>query len=327
MRVFIETRPAEKNPIPQKSLYETMLTSSLIFLIFFGIFAVAAKAQDFVGSVRGTLEYSGIPAAESVLKQYRDARGITPEYLEAYSWLGRKALQQRDYALAEKYAKQTYEMSTAELKHRSLDSEPHLPIALGAAIEVEGQSIAAQDDRAGAVAYLRSEEQKYANTSIAARIQKNINLLSLEGKLAPALHETEYLGPKPQPLTAYKGRQVLLFFWAHWCGECKAEVPIVAQLKAEYGDKLVVLGPTQRYGYGAAGEPMDPASELRYIDAVRTKYYARLADMPVPVSADNSRRYGVSTTPTLVIVGADGKVKLYHPGRMTYEELKAALSR
>jgi thioredoxin-related protein len=47
--------------------------------------------------------------------------------------------------------------------------------------------------------------------------------------------------------------------------------------------------------------------------------------MPVPVAAENFVRYGASTTPTLVIVDAAGKVALYHPGRMTYEELKAKL--
>jgi thiol-disulfide isomerase/thioredoxin len=303
-----------------------MLTKSALFVIIFSLFTVAAKAQDFVSTVRATLERYGIPAAESVLKQYRGIRGITPEYLEGYSWLGRKALADRDYTAAEKYAQETFEMVAAELKHRPLDAEPHLPIALGAALEVHGQVMAAQGDRAGAVEYLRTEEAKYATTSIAARIQKNINLISLEGKPAPALQETQYLGPKPQPLAAYKGKPVILFFWAHWCGDCKVQGPILAQLKAEYGDRLAIVAPTQLYGYAAAGNPASAAAELKYIDEVRTKYYPRLADAPAPVSAANLRRYGVSTTPTLVLVGADGRVKMYHPGRMTYAELKPALA-
>jgi len=303
-----------------------MLTKSALFVIIFSLFTVAAKAQDFVSAVRATLEGYGIPAAESVLKQYRDARGVTPEYLEAYSWLGRKALADRDYAAAVKYAEQTYDMSAAELKRRGLDAEPHLPIALGAAIEVDGLAMAGQGDRTGAVAYLRGQEAKFATTSIAPRIQKNINLISLEGKPAPALRETQYLGPKPQPLTAYKGKPVILFFWAHWCGDCKIQGPILARLKQEYGDRLVLVAPTQRFGYAAAGNPASAAEEMKYIEEVRKKYYPRLADAPVPVSEENFRRYGASTTPTLVVVGADGRVKLYHPGRMSYEELKAALA-
>lgn len=304
---------------------KTVLLRSAV-LLFASLITLAAKAQDLVPAVQATLNNYGIPAAESVLKQYRDSRGVTPEYLEGYSWLGRKAMADRDFAAADKYAQQTYELCVAELKHRSLDAEPHLLIALGAAIEVHGQVLAAEGKRTMAVAYLRAEERKYGTTSIAERIQKNINLISLEGQPAPVLDETQFLGPEPRPLAAYRGKPVLLFFWAHWCVDCKAEAPILARLKQEYGNRLALLAPTQRYGYGAAGASMGAAEELKYIEAVWLKYYSALGSAPVPVSAANLKRYGASTTPTIVLVDAEGKVKLYHPGRMTYEELKSALT-
>jgi thiol-disulfide isomerase/thioredoxin len=165
----------------------------------------------------------------------------------------------------------------------------------------------------------------YGSTSIATRIHKNINLLSLEGKPAPALLETQYLGQKPQPLTALKGKPVIIFFWSHWCVDCKAQAPVLGRLKREYGDKLAVVGPTQLYGYAAEGRPASPKEELAFIDYVRQKYLAVLGAMPVPIAAENFRQYGASTSPTLVVVGGDGRVKLYHPGRMAYDELKAQL--
>jgi hypothetical protein len=61
---------------------------------------------------------------------------------------------------------------------------------------------------------------------------------------------------------------------------------------------------------------------LRYIERVRQKYYATLVDAPAPVSEANFLRYGVSTTPTLVLVDRIGIVRQYRPGRMTYEELR-----
>jgi thiol-disulfide isomerase/thioredoxin len=302
-----------------------MLPKISVLLFIFSIFTAAAKAQDFVGSVRSSLDHGSLAEAEAKLKQYRDVRGVTPEYLEAYSWLARTALAHKQYQRAIKLSDQAYAMVDAELKKRPVDAEPRLPTALGAAIEVKAQAMAAQGERQQAVEYLRSELTTYAATSMATRIQKNINLLSLEGKLAPALKEAQFLGPKPQPLSALKGTPVVLFFWAHWCVDCKAEAPILARLKKELGDKVAIVGPTQLYGYAAEGRPASPVQELAFIDYVRQKYLTALGDMPVPVAAENFTQYGASTTPTLVIVGKDGRVKLYHPGRMTYEELKSVL--
>jgi thioredoxin-related protein len=79
--------------------------------------------------------------------------------------------------------------------------------------------------------------------------------------------------------------------------------------------------PTQRYGYGKGGADLSPANELKYIDQVRKDFYGELTDLAAPVSEENFKAWGSSTTPTLVLIGKDGKVRLYHPGRMTYEQL------
>src|SRR5208282_768346 len=121
-----------------------------------------------------------------------------------------------EYKQAESYAKQTEDLTEQQLKLHPLDSEPHLPIALGAAIEVESQVLAAQGDRTQAVALLQTAIRKYGNTSIRARLQKNLNLLSFEGRPAPVLKADKFLGAKPPTLAQLKGSPVLLFFWAHW---------------------------------------------------------------------------------------------------------------
>ena len=174
--------------------------------------------------------------------------------------------------------------------------------------------------RGEAVAFLTSELAKYSTTSIAARIQKNINLLSLVGKPAPQLD--------PKPLTAHAGHPVLLFFWAHWCSDCKAEIPIIQHVQSVYRAKgLEVIAPTQHYGYVAGGVDAPPSVETPYIAKVFAQYYSGLGNVETPLSEANFARYGVSTTPTIVLVNAAGIVKLYHPGAMTYEELTAALTR
>jgi thiol-disulfide isomerase/thioredoxin len=299
----------------------------LLKLIPAGLLAVVAWA-NVINDVREAVAHNNFTFGDSIIQKYRSSQGVTPEMLVALSWLGRGALAAKQFDKADSYAKETYQMATEELKKRPLDADGELPIALGAAIEVEAQVMAARGDRIGAVTYLRAERVKYAATSIRTRIQKNINLLSLEGKLAPALDEHEFLGATPRPLALLKGKPVVLFFWAHWCGDCKQEAPILAEIEKEYAAKgLIVVAPTQRYGYVARGEEAAPADETKYIDEVRHKYYSDLLNVPAPISEDNFKKYGASTTPTVVLIDRQGVVRLYHPGTMTLEELRAALNR
>jgi thiol-disulfide isomerase/thioredoxin len=159
-----------------------------------------------------------------------------------------------------------------------------------------------------------------------ARIQKNLHLLSLTGQAAPQLEVKEYLGDaRPVALAELKGKVVLLFFWAHWCGECKQTAPVLERLQREYGGRgLVIVGPTQRYGYVAGGREASREEETRYIAEVRRNFYGAL-EMSVPVSEENFAAWGCSTTPTLALLDRAGRVRMYHPGKMSYEELRAGV--
>lgn len=248
-------------------------------------------------------------AATLLLAASFAAAGVSPDELEALSWNGRRALAEKHYTEALSNSDRVRALCLEALKHRPLDAEPHLPIALGASIEVRGQALAAEGHRGEALAFLTAEEARWKATSIRPRIRKNLNLLSLEGKPAPRLN-------------AHPGHPVLMFFWAHWCADCKMEGPIVEQLQKIYGPKgLVVMAPTQTYGYVAGGAEAPPAVELRYIQEVRQHYYPSLARVEVPVDNENFAVYGVSTTPTLVLVDRKGIVRMYHPGAMTLDEL------
>lgn len=281
-----------------------------------------------VEDIRVQVGQNSYSAAESELRDYRARHGATPEYLEALSWMARGAVALKQWNQASGYARETRKLSEQLLTKQKLDSEPHLPIALGAAYEVLAQAMSETGQRAQAAALLRTALARYGSTSIAARLQKNLNLISFVGRPAPALQSTQYLGPKPPALASLKGSPVLLFFWAHWCGDCKAEIPIIARLRREFAPSgLVVIGPTQYYGYAAHGDDATPAQEKAYIEAVRQRYYSSLLDMPVPLSKANFNTYGASTTPTLVLLNRAGQVAMYHPGAMAYEELRAAVER
>lgn len=272
--------------------------------------------SDVVSDVRGAFAQNNVAAAIQILNNYRAHAGVTPEYIEADSWMGRGLLARKDYAGAEKYARDTYQLATAALKSRALDKEPHLPLALGASIEVQANVIAASGDRAQAVAYLQGELKKYDHTSIHTRLQKNILLLSLEGKPAP-----EIAG-----VTLPKGKPVVLFFWAHWCPDCKQEAPILKTLRQEFASKgLAIVPVTQKYGYAANGDDAPPSVEVPYIEKIRKEYYSDVVDAPAKISEEAFLRYGASSTPTLVLVDRNGIVRNYHPGAMTYDDLRSKI--
>ena len=299
----------------------------LIFLASLLLSACTAWA-GIVENVRIALMQNNFSAAEAELNAYRNQRGTNAEYLDAYSWLARAALDQQQYDQAAAYAKQTKSLVLEQLKQRRLDAEPHLPLALGATIEVESQLLLARGRRAQAIALLQSAMRTYGNTSIHERLQKNLNLISFQGRVAPPLQADQFLGATFAAPDQLRGAPTLLFFWAHWCSDCKAEAPIITRLRSEFAAKgLKVIGPTRLYGYTAQDPDAPPAEEMRYIEAVRRHFYSGLLDMPVPVNTANFNTYGASTTPTLVLVDRAGKVAWYHPGAVPYDELRGQIEK
>ncbi len=268
-----------------------------------------------------------VERARDILEARRvESEQPTAEWLAAVSWLARGASFAERWDLAEQYALEAYEGSLALMKERTLDAERYLPTALGAGIEVLSHAYDAQGDRARAVTFLSTERQKYAGTSIETRIQKNFLLLSLEGKPFPVLEVDDYLGLPPPTPEALIGKVVLFFFWAQWCPDCKRQEPVLRTLYEEYHDRgLVILGPTQLYGYISRGQAATPEEELAYLNGDYQARFPIPSWMGVPISTNNFLNFGLSTTPTLVLVDRDGIVQRYNPGDLSHEELVALI--
>jgi thiol-disulfide isomerase/thioredoxin len=272
--------------------------------------------------IRDLIARNDLADAERMVRSSQKQAGATPEFAAALSWLARGAFNAKQLDRADAFAVETRKLSDQLLRTHKLDIDPWLPTAVGAAIEVHAQVLAARGEGGEAVAFLREQLALFGKSSLHERIQKNLNLLSLEGKPAPALDSAEWLGSKPPDLAALRGHPVLLFFWAHWCSDCKAEVSVIAGIKKAYGPKgLVVIAPTKYYGYMAEGQDAAPAAEKKYIEAVRHEYYAPLSDVPAPLSNANFLNYGASTVPTLVLIDTAGVVRLYHPGTLSAADL------
>jgi thiol-disulfide isomerase/thioredoxin len=288
--------------------------------------AVLLLPAQIVQEVRKSAQAGDFPGAEARLDHARSNGAWTPELLLAQSWLGRGAQANRKWDQAFVYSAETRRLALAMLKGRQLDAEPNLPLALGASIEVNGHALAATGRLSEAVSFLQTELKRWHATSIRTRIQKNLHLLTLEGRPAPMLETQLFAGSaRMQSLEEFRGRPVLLFLWAHWCSDCKAQGPVIEELRREF-PSLAVVAPTQRYGYVAGGEEAPPEKETPYISQVQRERFPWMNGIPMPISEENFRLYGVSSTPTLVLVDKTGIVRLYHPGQMKADALRAALT-
>ncbi len=287
------------------------------------LLVVSGNAQTaLLDQVRAANTKGDFATADRLLENYRQHFGVNPEYALAMSWQARAALALRQLDKAETYADRARDLSLQVLKARKLDAEAMLPLALGASIEVHGQVMAQRGETSSAVGFLETEKRKYVGTSIVERISKNINLLSLKGKRAPSLDATEWIGTKPAAWSSYRGKPVLVFFWAHWCPDCKQLAPVLSNLMRRYSSRgLSMVTPTRYYGYVEGGEDAVKPAEKRYIGQIRDRFYAPMTGFATPLSNTIFETYGCSSTPTLALIDKQGIVRWYHPGTATEAEL------
>jgi thiol-disulfide isomerase/thioredoxin len=271
---------------------------------------LAPASAALISDVRFKLSAGDLSSAEALVEDYHRANGDNSEYAAALSWLARGALTLGRTDAAARYLADTKTHVAALLKSKSVDDDSFLETAVGASIEVEALILAARGERDKAVAYLESELPRWKTWWIEARIHKNLDLLTLEGR------------PAPEMDTAYRGKPVLLFLWAHWCSDCKAQGPVIARLKQKYEPRgLLVLAPTRRYGEVPNVDHPTAEQEDREIERVWQTSYAALDGVAHPISDAAMLAYGVSATPTLVLIDREGVVRMYKPTRMTEAEL------
>jgi len=105
---------------------------------------------------------------------------------------------------------------------------------------------------------------------------------------------------KSHSLSKYKGKVVLVDFWATWCGPCKAEIPHLADLYIKYkGQGFVILG-----------VGLDKKASIeRYLATTNVPYIVLVDE-----DSKSSKSYGVSGIPRTIMVDKKGRVAFDHTG-------------
>ena len=86
---------------------------------------VVQAGDDIIGDVRAQLAQNGFSAAESELRTYKAQHGVTPEYLEALSWMARGAAATKQWDQAAAYASETRVLSEQQLTQQPTKQRPN----------------------------------------------------------------------------------------------------------------------------------------------------------------------------------------------------------
>ena len=116
-------------------------------------------------------------------------------------------------------------------------------------------------------------------------------------------------------LASFRGKVILLNFWATWCGPCKVEIPDLVSLQEKYRDDLVVLGILVQDEMNKAIPPFASEYKINY-----------------PLLDGNNREdvetaygpfYGI---PSSVIIGRDGRIAQKHSGIRSREQFEREIA-
>jgi len=144
--------------------------------------------------------------------------------------------------------------------------------------------------------------------------------------LAPGLRAAEDFKPAPAPawklndvdgkavsFEQYKGKVVVLDFWATWCGPCRSEIPGYVALQKKHGPAgLAIVGVSLDQG--------GPEVVKKFIAEQKINYQIVMGDEQVTAAFG-----GVEAIPTTFIIDRKGTLRYRKVGAMPEEEFEAVL--
>ena len=112
-------------------------------------------------------------------------------------------------------------------------------------------------------------------------------------------------------LSEYKGKVVVLDFWATWCGPCAKVMPRMEKLQRKYGERGLVVFGVNSWETGDAVAAMNKKG---------CTYRLLLKGEEIAPA------YGVTSLPVVCVIGADGRVIYCHAGA-EHKELADVIER
>jgi thiol-disulfide isomerase/thioredoxin len=96
-------------------------------------------------------------------------------------------------------------------------------------------------------------------------------------------------------LSDYKGKYILLDFWASWCGPCRAAMPELAEISKQYADRLTVIGINS-----------DESHDI-WVKASE-EFGVTWVNLNAPGSSEIAAKYKVDGIPHQVVISPEGVV-------------------
>jgi thiol-disulfide isomerase/thioredoxin len=132
---------------------------------------------------------------------------------------------------------------------------------------------------------------------------------------APALMAAKLpdLDAKPQSLEQWRGKVIVVNFWATWCAPCRQEIPELIKFQAEYGAKGVQI----------VGIAIDQADKVRPYAASMKMNYPILIGEGDGVELVHQAGNQLGGLPFTVVLDRHGNAVQSHLGSLTAEKLQA----
>ena len=141
----------------------------------------------------------------------------------------------------------------------------------------------------------------------------------LNGKAAPSFTLQDLSG-KQVSLASYKGRPLVVDFWATWCEPCKVEIPWFEKLHEQYAkDGLEILGVST--DDLDRDDPAKLFTQKRDISEFVSKMHM---NYPILLSAESvENQYQIDATPTTFFIDKNGKIVASTVGLASRAEIEA----